>query len=273
MIVGLIVVVAVNIIVLAISSQGHAPSRGLGRFAIQVVAPFQSVVTGAIRSCRDVWLHYFYLAGVSMENDALRRKLDEAQNRSHVFQEIERSNLRLRSLLSFQKTMQQDVLAAEVIGQNPSPWYRTVVIDKGNRDGVRKGMPVVVPEGIVGQVMAAGAGYSKVLLIVDQNNAVDALVERSRARGIVSGNPDGICDFKYVLRKSDVVVGDPLISSGLDGVFPKGLRIGAVSGVIRKTSGIFQDVTVTPYVDFEKLEEVLVVISPAPEPDSRVSEK
>lgn len=273
MIVGLIVVVAINIIVLAISSQRHAPSAGLGRIAIQVVAPFQSLVTGAIRASRDVWHHYFYLAGVSMENDALRRMIDEAQSRRHTFQEIERSNLRLRSLLHFQKTMQQDVLAAEVIGQNPSPWYRTVVIDKGNRDGVLQGMPVVVPQGIVGQVMAAGPNHAKVLLLIDQNNAVDTLVERSRARGIVTGNPDGICNFKYVLRKSDVVVGDPLISSGQDGVYPKGLRVGFVSGVIRRTSGIFQDVTVTPYVDFEKLEEVLVVINPAALPDSQASEQ
>ena len=273
MIVGLIVVVAINIIVLTISSRHHSPSTGLGRFAIQLVAPFQNVVTGGIRFCRDVWQHYFFLAGVSMENDDLRRMLGEARHRDQVYQEIERANRRLRSLLSFQKSMKQEVLAAEVIGQNPSPWYRTVVIDKGSRDGVRKGMPVVVPQGIVGQVMATGGAYSKVLLITDQNNAVDALVERTRARGIVTGDPNGVCYFKYVLRKNDVATGDPLISSGLDGVFPKGLRIGAVSSVVRRTYGIFQDVTISPYVDFEKLEEVLVLINSAPSPDSRTSEQ
>lgn len=271
MIVGLIVVVAINVIVLTISGQRHTPSQNLSRVAVQMVAPFQAVVTGAIRFCRDTWRHYFYLAGVSMENDALRQRLHEAQGRNHECEEVSRANQRLRDLLSFQKQTRQQVLAAEVIGQNPSPWYRTVIIDKGERDGVRKGMPVVIHQGIVGQVMAAGAGYAKVLLIIDQNNAVDALVERSRARGIVTGSPDGTCDFRYVLRKSDVAVGDPLISSGLDGVFPKGLRIGSVSGVMRRTSGIFQDVTVTPYVDFEKLEEVLVLTGAVPSPGPKAA--
>jgi rod shape-determining protein MreC len=263
MIVGVIVVVAINVIVLAISSRRHAPSSSLGRVAVQVVSPFQGAVTGTIHFCRDIWHHYFHLVAVSIENEALNRMLGEAMQRQHVCEEIERANDRLRSLLNFQKSTQQEVLAAQVIGQNPSPWYRTVVIDKGARDGVRKGMPVVVHQGIVGQVMASGSGYAKVLLITDQNNAVDALVERNRARGIVSGNPDGVSYFRYVLRKSDVKAGDTLISSGLDGVFPKGLQIGSVSSVVRRTSGIFQEVTVNPFVDFDKLEEVLVLVSPA----------
>jgi rod shape-determining protein MreC len=110
--------------------------------------------------------------------------------------------------------------------------------------------------------MEAAGTYSKVLLIIDQNNAVDALVQRSRARGLVTGAAAGQCIFKYVLLKNDVKIGDTLISSGLDGVFPKGLRVGLVSNVIRSNAGIFQEVRVTPFVDFEKLEEVLVVLNP-----------
>ncbi len=261
MIVGLIVVVAVNAILLSLSIRQRQPSFGISRLAVSVVAPFQRVVTNSIRTTRDFWHHYFHLVDVSHENDFLRKQLDEALEDSHRKREIELANNRLRDLLNFQKSMGQQVLPAEVIGKDPSPWYKTIVIDKGSRQGVMKGMPVVVPQGIVGQVMETGPRYAKVLLIIDQNNAVDALVQKSRARGIVTGGLSGNCRFKYVLRKYEVNVGDKLISSGLDGVFPKGLRVGYISSVIRKSSGIFQEVTVAPFVDFEKLEEVLVVIS------------
>jgi rod shape-determining protein MreC len=156
--------------------------------------------------------------------------------------------------------MANRVCAAEVIGKDPSPWFKTIIIDKGKDDGVGKGMAVVIPEGIAGQIMDVSSRYSKVLLIIDPNSAVDVMVQRTRARGIIKGGPAGRCHIKYVLRKQDVSVGDQIISSGLDGVFPKGLAVGHVSGVIKRNSGIFQEVTVTPHIDFEKLEEVLVVL-------------
>jgi rod shape-determining protein MreC len=120
----------------------------------------------------------------------------------------------------------------------------------------------VVPKGIAGQVTEVSSHYSKVLLIIDPNSAVDALVQSDRARGIIKGDAAGRCLFKYVLRKNDIAVGDIVVSSGLDGVFPKGLAVGKVSSIFKPKAGIFQEVTVTPYVDFEKLEEVLVVLNP-----------
>lgn len=152
-------------------------------------------------------------------------------------------------------------MAAQVIARDPTPWFRTVTINKGKADGLRKGMPVVIPEGVVGQVVATTGGYARVLLIIDPNNAVDALVQRSRARGVVSGGPGGACQFKYVLRKEDVRLGDTLVTSGLDRVFPKGFRVGMVSGLFRRHAGIFQEVTISPAVDFDKLEEVLVILT------------
>ena len=124
-----------------------------------------------------------------------------------------------------------------------------------------KSSPVVVAEGIVGQVMDVSDRYAKVLLLIDQDSAVDALVQRSRARGVIKGDDEGRCTFQYVLRKDDIGVGDIVVSSGLDGVFPKGLRVGHVSEVVRRNAGLFQDVVITSFVDFEKLEEVLVVLT------------
>ena len=262
MIVGLIVIIAVNIIILSVSSRTREPAYGLGRLAIYFVSPLQKAVTQTVRFVEGIWEHYFYLVSVSRENERLRGQLDEALERGHRCTEIELANQRLNSLLNFQKSIQREVLPAAVIGKDPSTWFKTIIIDKGLRHDVVKGLPVVVPAGIAGQVMEVAGNYAKVLLIIDQNNAVDALVQRTRARGLVTGAAAGQCVFKYVLLKNDVRIGDILISSGLDGVFPKGLRVGQVSNVIRSNAGIFQEVKVAPFVDFEKLEEVLVVLNP-----------
>jgi rod shape-determining protein MreC len=147
------------------------------------------------------------------------------------------------------------------VGRDPSPLFQTIIIDKGKTAGVEKSLPVVVAQGIVGQVIDASDRYAKVLLIIDQDSSVDALVQRSRGRGVIKGDGEGGCVFKYVLRKEDVSVGDIVVSSGLDGVFPKGLRVGQVSEVVRRNAGLFQNVVITSFVDFEKLEEVLVVLS------------
>ncbi|MFH1992718.1 MAG: rod shape-determining protein MreC [Pseudomonadota bacterium] len=265
MIIGVVVLITANIIALSVTSRRYT-SFGPGRVAIVLVAPFQEVVTRSIRFARDLWNHYFFLVSVAKENDKLKKAISYAVEEHNRSSELNLANIRLRNLLDFQKSMNHQVLAAEVIGKDPSPWYKTIIIDKGKDDGVKKGMAVVIPEGVAGQVMDVSTHYSKVLLIIDPNSAVDAVVQDTRARGIIKGESWGRCLFKYVLRKDDVRVGVRVVSSGLDGVYPKGLGVGHVSEVIRKNSGIFQEVTVIPFVDFEKLEEVLVVLNP-PEHD------
>ncbi len=261
MIIGVIVLIAVNIIVLSVSNRRYLSYYGPGRIAISLIAPFQEAVSRSIRFVRDIWGHYFFLVKVAQENDNYKRALSHAVEKDNLYKELKLSNIRLRSSLNFRKTIPDKVIAAEVIGKDPSPWFKSIMIDKGKNDGVKKGVAVVIPEGIAGQVTEVSTHYSKVLLIIDHNSAVDALVQRTRARGIIKGGSADRCLFKYVLCKSDVAVGDTVVSSGLDGVFPKGLPVGHVSGVIRPNSGIFQEVSVTPYVDFEKLEEVLVVLN------------
>jgi rod shape-determining protein MreC len=260
MIVGVIVLIAVNIIVLSVSNRRYQ-SYGPGRIAISLIAPFQEAVSRSIRFVKDIWVHYFFLVETAKENDNYKKALSHAVERNNLYKELELSNIRFRSLLDFQKIITDNVVAAEVIGKDPSPWFKTIMINKGKDDGVKKGAAVVSPEGIVGQVAEVSARNSKVLLIIDHNSAVDALVQRSRARGIIKGGFADRCVFKYVLRKKGIAVGDTVVSSGLDGVFLKGLPVGQVSGVVKPNSGIFQEVTVTPCVDFEKLEEVLVVLN------------
>lgn len=261
-IVGVILLIAINIIVLSTNKRHGDLPYGIGRIAIYIIAPFQNVVTHSIRFVKNVWSQYFFLISVAKENENLKKALSYAIGENEKRNEIELTNYRLRKLLNFKKTIDHQVLPAEIVGKDPSPWYQAILIDKGKSDGVEKGQPVVIPEGIAGQVTEVLNNYSKVLLIIDQNSAVDALVQRTRARGVIKGDSTDRYLFKYVLRKHDVRVGDTIVSSGLDGVFPKGLRIGYVSEVVKPSSGIFQDVTVAPFIDFEKLEEVLVLLNP-----------
>lgn len=261
-IVGIIFLIAVNITVITIFSRHRYASPHPGKISLLLVSPFQDAVTTTLRFVRDVWSQYFYLVSAAKENDDLKRRLSlEIQKNKHSA-EVELSNERLRKLLNFQRTVTDRVLAAEVIGKDPSPWSQTVIIDKGGRDGVVKGLPVVLPEGIAGQVIEVSTRHSKVLLIIDPNSAVDALVQRTRSRGLIKGSSGGRCLFQYVLRKHDIRVGDIVVSSGLDGVYPKGIQIGKVTGVVRRNAGIFQEVAVIPNVDFEKLEEVLIILNP-----------
>lgn len=260
MIAVVIVMIVVNVTVLTVTSRRRSSSSAASRFAVALVAPFQSAVTKTMGFAGDVWFDYFHLVSVAKENKVLSVRLAESIEQNNRLAEMELSNRRLRYFLNLQITMQENVLAAEVISRDPSPWFKTLIIDRGGKDGLAMGTAVVVAEGVAGQVIEVSDHFSKVLLITDRNSAVDALVQRTRARGVIKGDATDRCLFKYALRKHDVRIGDIIVSSGLDGVYPKGLRIGKVAEVVRSNAGIFQEVTVTPFVDFEKIEEVLVVL-------------
>lgn len=259
---AVIVLVAVNIILLTITGKHTQAPAGLGRGTIAIVAPFQKQLTAFVQSIKNIWNYYFFLVSKAEENQQLKQALAQSMQRLNQCSETELANGRLRHLLGFEEEIPRPMVPAQVVGKDPSPWSKTIMVDKGIRDGVRQGAPVVIPEGIVGIVVEVSARYAKVLLLIDPNSAVDALVQQTRARGIVKGGGADYCVFDYVLRKHEISVGDTVVSSGLDGVFPKGLRLGRVSEIVRLNAGIFQKVSVTPYVDFEILEEVFVIAGP-----------
>jgi rod shape-determining protein MreC len=261
LIVGGVVLIIVNVILLSVTSKSQS-SFGVGRVGLSFVAPFQELISRSVGFARGIWGHYFFLVSVSQQNDDLKKSLNYAIEKNNQWHELELANNRLRNMLKFQKSLANRVVAAEVIGKDPSVWFKTVIIDKGKADGLQKGLPVVLPQGIAGQVIEVSDHYSKVMLIIDRNSAVDALVQRSRARGIIKGASADKCRFEFVLRKNVVQVGDTVVASGLDGVYPKGLLIGQISDLSERNSDIFYEITVTPFVDYEKLEEVLVILAP-----------
>lgn len=232
---------------------------------VTIVSPVQKVVRGVIGGVGGVWRGYFHLVGLERENEALKRELQELKLQMNKYREADLANKRLRALLNFKTSIPTPLLPAEVVAFDPSGWFQTILIDKGENDGVIRDMAVVSADGLVGRVIGVSGRHAKVLLILDGNSAVDALIQRSRARGILVGLGRNRCLLNYVQRNEDVQVGDPVISSGMGGVFPKGILLGKVQEVVRGNSGLFQTVEVEPAVDFSGLEEVMVVVQPPPE--------
>ncbi|NVM20751.1 MAG: rod shape-determining protein MreC [Desulfobacterales bacterium] len=256
----LIIVALINVTFLSISTKHCYGNTIVDRVVIAGIAPFQEAVTQAIRFCERIWSHYFCLVNVREESDQLKKALAAARLERGQGLESKLAHERLRKLLDMKAAIPKPLLPAQVVGVDPSGWFKTVIVNRGSYDGVSKGMPVIAPQGIVGQIMTASYHYSKVLLIIDRSSAIDALVQRTRSRGIVEGEIEESCRFKYVLRKADISIGDTVISSGLDGVFPKGFRVGCVEKISKGRSGIFQKVKVRPFVDFTRLEEALVIL-------------
>jgi rod shape-determining protein MreC len=231
----------------------------VGVLLLEVMHPLQLGMTVLSQGASRLWDRYLTLWTLEEENQELRRKLDELERISQRVVELDLNNRRLERLLALRDEIGREAIAARVVGRNPTAWVHTVVLDKGGRHGVAKGMAVLTPEGVVGQVVSVSAHTARVLLVSDPNSGVDALVQRTRVRGIAAGTIDGGCVLKYIQRGDEVAVGDTIITSGLDGTFPKGQPIGTVTWVGTKDSRMFQDVEVKLSAELAKVEEVLVV--------------
>ena len=226
---------------------------------LEVVGPFQKGTVKSSRSLKSVWDNYLYLVDLKEENRLLRDIIEELRQERLQLLEERAENNRLRPLLGFKEKIQRPLLPAEVIGKDLSGWFQTFVIDRGRRDGIEEGMAVVSIQGIVGQVMEVSKSFARVLLITDPNSSVATLTQQTRARGIVEGNGQDRCRLKYLHQSELIQQGELLLSSGLDGVYPKGLAVGIISWAETKEGEIFQEVEVLPSVDFKKLEEVMVI--------------
>lgn len=233
------------------------------RTVLQLTAPVQKGVDVVLSAVADGWRHYLWLVGTERENDRLQEENRRLRAEIDGLQEVRLANERLRKLLAFKEEMNLPALPAQVIADDASSWFRTVLIDKGTEDGTREGLPVVVAEGVVGRIISAGPRQSRVLLITDASSAVATLVQRSRTRGVARGRGDGL-NLDYVPREAEIEVGDAVITSGTGGVFPKGLLLGRIRGVTREAYGLFQSVEVDPSVDFSRLEEILVLLKERP---------
>jgi rod shape-determining protein MreC len=202
---------------------------------------------------------YIWLKNLRGENESLKREIAELQSKVTSYQEAYVENQRLRRLLDFKTTTMTETIPAQVIVHDLTGWFQTLMVDKGFRDGVAPDMPVVNDEGLIGRVLDVSDRYSRVLLITDQGSSVDAVDQRNRVRGILCGKDANGCLLKYIRGNLDIKEGDLVISSGKDGIYPKGLRLGVVRAVFKDPVDLFQKIEVKPLVRLSALEEVLIV--------------
>lgn len=265
----------VGLILAHLTAISHQVDGGSGvsllqRGVLAVLSPLQRAVGALTFYTSELWRGWGFHRETYAENRRLRERVraleTELQLRAYRAQEA----VRLRELLELQQAVPLDTLAAQVVGRDGVPWFRTLTLDKGERDGVRLGAAVISATGVVGRVFATGPHAARVQLLLDRDSGAAAIVERSRVSGVVSGSvasPDAGSEdlaLKYVPERADVVPGDVVVTSGLDRIYPKGLVIGRVR-VVGDVTGLFRDVRVEPSARFERLEEVLVLLTtPAP---------
>ena len=224
-----------------------------------VVGPTLKGVGAPFHFTHGIFDAYVNLVDVKRKNDELRKKLEALQLKDQKFPELEKENERLRRLLHFMDERPGTLTAARVIGEDVSNWYKCIIIDKGRGNGISEKMPVITPEGVVGQAVEVNQWHTKVMILIDTNSAIDVYVTGKEARGILAGTGRTTLKMKYVLKNDDLEAGDRLITSGKDGVYPRGLPVGVVISVNKNVVGLFAEVEVMPFNNFRKLDEVLVV--------------
>jgi rod shape-determining protein MreC len=228
-----------------------------------VMVAFEPVMKPAARVSgffEDAWADYLNLVGVRQENLRMRDEIRGLNARIVAAGEMVLANQRLEKLLDMKNAIRESSLTVSVVGEDLSSWFSTVVIDRGSSSGIAEGMPVVAADGVVGQIVKVASTTSRVLLLTDHTSGIAATIQRSRARGVVKGKGEGLCSLEFTTREEDVKVGDMVITSGIGGVFLKGIPIGEVTMVKRGEYGIFQTVTIRPLVNISHLEEALVVL-------------
>ena len=245
--------------VLSLSLKRSSALTRVEGWMISLTAPGLQALEYLSRGVKNLWGGYFNLVGVQQENTLLKQRLAEYRQKEVRFQEAQQAMTRLEALLDLKRQVALPIIGARVIAYDPSMWSRSAMIDQGQAQGVKEGLPVLAPQGIVGRILEAFPQYSKVILIVDRKSGADAMIQRTRVRGILQGKGGNRCSLEFVPKSADVQVGDLVLASGLSGLYPKGLVFGKVSGTNKKNPGLFQDIEVTPGVDLSALEEVLVV--------------
>lgn len=237
------------------------PGLGIGHSIIaEVIRPFSAVSYNVYDSATTIWDRYINLIQVKRQNEELSARLNGLESKNAELEESQKENIRLKKLLDAKAQTKSVSLAARVIAYDPSGWVQAITINRGSSEGIKEGCAVIEGAGVVGQVITVSPHTSRIMLIIDRASGVDSIVQDSRARGILEGTGSVPLDFKFVNESEEVKVGDKIITSGLDGIYPKGLVIGVVTQSGNSSGGLFKAIKVTPSVSFSKLEDVLVIL-------------
>jgi rod shape-determining protein MreC len=231
---------------------------------LEVISPVDAAFTHLSEGASSIVGNYLDLLHVREENARLRLELARVTSDRARLAELEVENQHLGELLELKDALGTKAVAANVIGSDAAGLSRTLILGSGTNAGIRPGMAVVANQGVVGKIIAVSPNASRVLLIDDHNSALDGFDQRTRARGIVAGLVDDGVILKYADRSQDIRTGDTIVTSGLDGIFPRGLLVGTIKNVRREGPGLFLGVRIAPAVDFRQLEQVLILTQPPP---------
>jgi rod shape-determining protein MreC len=228
---------------------------------IEVLSPLQKGITNINSQIDGFWGHYLANINASRDNESLRQELSKMELRLNELENLRGENVRLKSLLSYRAPENHQKVYARIVARDANSDFFVVRLNKGLAHGIKLQSPVVTSKGLVGHVYRLTQNYADVLTILDQNNRVDGIIERLRSHGIIEGLGNGRCSMKYVNRTAPIVLNDVVKTSGLGLIYPKGINIGPVVRIQRESYGVTQDLTVSPSVDFETLEEVVILVS------------
>lgn len=260
---GLMLLLALHLLSAGVAPGGRAERPSLA--LMWMLRPLQNLEANIGDDTTGFFHDYFDLVNVRRENAELRRQVAELESQRTRLAELEVENRHLSDLLELRDALAMRAVAARVIGADASEQSRTLIVSEGSSGGLRRDLPVVSTDGVVGKLIAVAPNVSRVLLINDHNSGLDAFDQRSRARGIIAGLLNGELTMKYVDRTEDVKPGDAVVTSGMDGIFPRGLLVGLITRVSQEGPGLFLNVDVRPSANFRKLEQVLILTQQPPE--------
>ncbi|MBI5886427.1 MAG: rod shape-determining protein MreC [Deltaproteobacteria bacterium] len=245
---------------LALTYQKDVPRGYIVRQTLSaIVTPLERLILGTSSTVTGAWSHYVFLIGLNDENAELKKQVESLRSENDRLKEDVALNLRLRELFNYREAVPWHSTAAGIVAYDGGLWARTVTINKGASDGMVKDLAVISPEGVMGRVIEPGASTSTVLLAIDVRSDIDVFVERTRIKGVAEGNgADGLA-LKYIMLDDDVRVGDRILTSGITGIFPKGLVVGEISKIEKSKDNFFKTIEVRPAMRLSTLEEVSVV--------------
>jgi len=260
--------IVVNIIVISMALYGVSKrdvnvkeTTIFENFMMDTLAPLQRGVTFVHHQVVSFFDHYVFNVNASKENITLKSNVGDLKQQIFALEQVQAENKRLKKLLQFGEEIQRKKILAQVVAWDSSSDFRVLRINKGAADGVKLQSTVVTANGVVGYIYRLTDQFADILTILDPNNRVDVLINRTRSNGILEGYSGWKCSMKYVTRTDPVRLNDLVITSGLGNIYPKGLKVGNVSKVERESYGITQSIEVSPTVDFSKLEEVVVLVA------------
>lgn len=225
----------------------------------EITGPVLRVIGKPFKVVGYAFNGYINLVRTNKENEVLRNRVDLLQLQNQRIPELEQENKRLKTLLNLMEQRPRTMIAARVVGEDVKNWFKCIIIDKGTNHGVREKMPVITSRGLVGQVVEPDRLVTKIMVINDTSSSVDVYVDGKNTRGILEGTGQTLLKLKYIRKNDEIEIGDRLITSGKDSIYPKGLATGIVTTVNLNKPGIFADIDVMPFNNFKRLEEVLIV--------------